>query len=132
VKTREVNTYPLVIFRNLFSYADDFACSLSESQTDSWYNETTHRWLVDDDVLAELDNDVQAVINCTSENDTVMFRSESTLKPRNTITIPWNLTLSGYLQGNLMTRGRISKAGNKVRLTCARNGPLIVARYGGF
>jgi len=107
---------------------ENFPCSLTEVQIEGISNADTRQWLIDDGALANLDDDVQAIINCTSAGDTILIRTKNTITPRATLTIPWNITLSGYLENILFRNGTIQEATNKARITCPRNGHLIVAR----
>jgi len=59
----------------------------------------------------------------------MMVFTENTIRPQNTITIPWNLTLSGFVDNSVSGRVRIPEAKIKVTFTCPENGQLIVARY---
>ena len=57
-------------------------------------------WLVDDEVLKEIDNDLQIIINCTQEGDVVSFNATDVIKPSSLVTIPWQLTISSYTKDN--------------------------------
>jgi len=98
----------------LVCFSDEVDCGLSSSELQRYFDDSSWQWLVTDEVLQELNEDIQAVVNCTAENDVVVFQSARVIRPVTTIAVPWNLTL---------------RANSSVTFTCPRRGPLLVARY---
>lgn len=94
-------------------FAEEFECGLSSSERQRYFEDLTQRWIVTDEVLLDLDNDIQAIVNCTSENDIVVFQSIGVIRPSSTIIVPWNLTL---------------KADSSATFTCPLRGPLLISR----
>jgi len=97
----------------LICFSDEFDCGLTTLERRRYFDESTEQWLVTNEVLRELNYDVQAIVNCTSENDVVAFRSTRVIRAATTITVPWNLTL---------------RADPSVTFTCPQRGPLIITR----
>eukprot|EP00210_Caulerpa_lentillifera_P006633 g6336.t1 len=73
---------------------------------------------------------IQAAINCSSENDAVLLRTNGTLQSQHTLTIPWSLTLSTDLGVPLVQDGEIVEAESKARLTCPDEEELLIIRGG--
>ena len=54
----------------------------------------TRTWRIDDDVLEAIDSDLQVIVNCTAEGDTLLFDVSDVVRPRARVTVPWNLTIT--------------------------------------
>lgn len=96
----------------------DFTCSLAERQL----NPATRTWLIDNDALDDLGNDLQALINCTQEGDMVLFNVSETITPASRIVIPWRLTISGAVENTALEAGIFPVAVKRVRFACPEGG----------
>lgn len=94
-------------------FSDDFTCALSPLQLRQWFDESTQQWTVTDRVLQELNHNIQAIVNCTSENDVVAFQSRRRIVPASSVTIPWKLTLKGD---------------SSTRFNCPRSGAFLISK----
>eukprot|EP00210_Caulerpa_lentillifera_P000407 g397.t1 len=94
--------------------SDEYECGLTSSEIQRYYDRGLQRWLIDDEVLMETSNDIQSIINCTSDNDVVVLQSSRRIAPATTVTIPWNLTVTG--------------GDSSVILSCPRRGPLLMTK----
>lgn len=103
-------------------------CDLSLEDVDRFYDAFSQQWLIDDDVLEEMDNDVQAVVECAHENDTLLFVTDQIIKPRRTLVLSQNLTLASRSESGFAENGVPVSVSEKVRLTCPDSGQLILSR----
>eukprot|EP00210_Caulerpa_lentillifera_P000404 g394.t1 len=94
-----------------------FGCGLDASEIQRYYDRLLQQWLINEDVLLEINNDIQSIINCTAENDVVVLQSRRRIIPATSITIPWNLTVT---------------TNSRVILTCPQKGPLLIAETSMF
>lgn len=94
-----------------------------------FYDASSQRWLLNDGVLEALDNDVQAVIECTNENDTILFVTDKTIKPARTLILSQNLTIASQSESSFARSGSQISAMESVRLTCPDSGRLLISRY---
>lgn len=91
------------------------------------YDRSSRLWTVDDSILEELLNDVQLIINCTTEGDTVVFNTRDIIKPRSTLQLLWNLTLTVKLPDIRESNGT-SISDSMVWFTCPDSGELFTIR----
>ena len=82
----------------------------------------TRTWRIDGAALNAIDNDVQAIVNCTTEGDTLLFDVGVVIRPRARITIPWNLTISAATGRTRRVNGLYPKAPQKATITCPTEG----------
>ena len=54
----------------------------------------TRTWRVDGNVLEAIDSDLQVIVNCTAEGDTLLFDVSEVIRPRARVAVPWNLTFT--------------------------------------
>jgi len=94
-------------------FSVEFDCGLRYSERRRYFDDSAQQWLVTNEILSSLNNDLQALVNCTSENDVVVLRSTRVIRAATTITLPWNLTL---------------RADSSATFTCPRREPLLIAR----
>lgn len=92
------------------------------------YEEESGTWFVDDSILEALDNDLQLIVRCTEDGDTVLFQSSQVIKPQRTVTISWNLTFSTEPDSELLSQGTITETESKVRFQCPEDGGLLSVR----
>lgn len=85
-----------------------------------YLNEDTRTWLIDDDALDAIGNDVQTVVNCTQAGDSVFFNVSGTITPASPITIPWRLRLSAYVENANLVDGVFPQTQGKTIFRCPR------------
>ena len=71
----------------------DDQCALSPAQISELLDEEQRTWRVSDAALRTLDGDLQMIIDCTREDDTVLFRVKRPIKLSRRVEIPWRLVL---------------------------------------
>ena len=86
-------------------------CALTGAEQDAYLDEATRTWIIDGDALNEVDNDLQTIVNCTREGDTVLFNTTENIRPSSSIIIPWSLAFGTYseetgLAGNVSLETR--------------------------
>ena len=75
-------------------------------------------WLVDDDVLEQIDNDLQMPVDCTKQGDVLAFNVTGVVRPSSPVTIPWQLTLTTQVSG-VDSKDAVSQSSTtKTRFTC--------------
>lgn len=70
-----------------------------------WYRQKNATWTVTEDVLEAVDSDLQRIVNCTNDNDTLLFEVSSLIQPSSEILVEKRLTFKGQTD-------------SKVRFTC--------------
>lgn len=97
------------------------SCELSKSQMDKLYDKTSHQWTLSDSDIDELDKNIQAVINCSAEDDLILFNTKTTVRPKTSLLIPWSLTFDSKSVGE-------DKSQTKVQFSCPESGDLFTIR----
>ena len=99
----------------------DFRCDLSERDIRTLLDESTRTWSIDDAAL-ERRGGIQAIINCTTEGDTILLETAERIQPDSRIVIPWRLTIESPV-----SEGEEGDANDqKVHLTCPSNEGLFL------
>lgn len=88
-------------------------CTLTSNVIERFYNESSQIWTVTNALLRQLDDDLQRVIECTTENDVILLRTNGTIQPSTTMNITLPLTLRGE---------------SGATLTCPQEGSLLISR----
>ena len=79
-------------------------------------------WRIDGDVLEAIDNDLQVIVNCTAEGDTLVFDVTVDIQPAATVIIPWNVTISATTGRTRSVEGLYPRAPRKAPITCPGDG----------
>ena len=82
----------------------------------------TRTWRVDDDVLEAIDSDLQVIVNCTAEGDTLLFDVSGAVRPSARVIIPWSLTISSATEETQRGDGLYPQSRTKIPFTCPRKG----------
>ena len=107
----------------------EYECSLSSRQRTRFLDEDTRVWRIDDAALREIDNDLQTVVNCTRERDTLFFDVTRTVRPSSRVTIPWSLMVGTYTEDVSAVDGALAETEKKTVFTCPReNEGVFLAR----
>lgn len=101
------------------------ACLLNRKQLNRYLDASSRTWLLDDEALEELNNDIQSVIDCTEKGDSVMFAASKVVTPSSRIVIPWTLTLGSSQMVGESENGTLAEASTMTTLTCPNNGTGI-------
>ena len=108
----------------------EFECTLPNRVLGGLLDEATRTWLIDDDALDEVENDLQSIINCTREGDVVLFDVARSIRPVRRVTIPWNLTLSANTESADLGGGVFPRTRAKATFRCpSRNEGVFFVRY---
>ena len=85
-------------------------------------------WRIDGDILEAIDNDLQVIVNCTAEGDTLVFDVSEVVRPATRVTIPWNVTISAATGRTRSVEGLYPRAPRKASITCPgdREGAFLV------
>jgi len=103
-------------------------CDLSSAEIERFYDASSAQWRITDEVLEELSNDVQAIVECANDNDTLLFATNQTIKPTRTLIFSHNLTLASQFESGSTENGVPVPVSEKVRMTCPDSGQLILSR----
>ena len=96
----------------------DFKCPLTRREKERYTTLDGRKWLINDAVLEEVDNDLQMIINCTQEGDVVSFDVMDVIKPSSLVTIPWQLTINAYVDGGDFNDGDLMPQTTRTTFTC--------------
>ena len=83
---------------------------------------STRTWRIDDAVLEAIDNDLQVIVNCTTEGDTLVFDVTAAIQPAARVIIPWNVTISAATGRTRSVDGLYPRAPLKASITCPVEG----------
>ena len=109
---------PKVASGGILRFAD-FKCSLvSEDVKPLYLSEDSGIWLLDDDALETVANDLQSIVNCTDSGDVILFNTTKTIRPSSRVILPWNLTLSAYVENPRPVDAAFPLSATKARFTC--------------
>ena len=97
------------------------ACELRRSQIREVRDEATRTWRVDEEALRTVENDLQAIVNCTQEGDIILLDVDGSLQFTARVTLPWQLTLSGNVGDPSPREGVFPAARRKQRIVCPRD-----------
>lgn len=107
---------------------EEFPCSLSQSDLRRFYRRASQTWTITDRALKFLDYDLQAIVNCSTSEDIILFQTRRLIRPSTSIVIPWNLTWTSDPEGHLVRDEQIVQNPSKVNLSCPETGPLFTIR----
>lgn len=66
---------------------DEVVCSLDSSVIESIYSQDTKMWILNDEALNEVGDDIQSVVECSNSGDTIVFQTKRKITPLRTIEI---------------------------------------------
>ena len=95
-----------------------YTCHLRARQIQAFLDPAERIWRVDEAVLDAIDSDLQSLVNCTREGDTLLFDVRGTIKPTTRVTIPWSLTMSAVTDSTRLVDGIYPRAPKKTSFTC--------------
>ena len=95
-----------------------YTCHLRGWQIQEYLEPVERIWRVDAAVLDAIDSDLQSLVNCTLEGDTLLFDVRGTIKPTTRVTIPWSLTMSAVTDSTRLVDGIYPRAPKKTSFTC--------------
>ena len=96
-------------------------CTLRRVDIRRYLDESSRTWLVNDEVLDEIDSDLQSLVDCTKERDTLLFDSTRRIRPSARVVLPWSLTLSSLVEHVELEEGVFPKAVKRATFTCPRD-----------
>lgn len=70
-------------------------CSLSKALLEEMYDSEKSQWIVDNRSYFLMDNDPQALIECTQDKDVIVFKTVGAKVPIRPLVISHNLTIVG-------------------------------------
>ena len=100
-------------------------CTLSPKQISELLDAEQRTWRVRDAALETLDDDVQRIIDCTLEGDTVFFGVQRTIKLSRRIEIPHRLILGTLIN----PASEASAVTPHTIFRCRRNRGAFLLRY---
>ena len=71
----------------------DAGCILSTEEVETILDDASRTWSVTEE------HDIQDIIMCTDEGDTISLQTAQTIQPRSQIMISWDLTIDGLIDG---------------------------------
>ena len=93
-------------------------CDLSERVIDRALDGGSRTWRIDDELWEDIDEDLQEIVNCSEEGDTLLFDVSDTLRPSGQITLPWSLTLTADTPDTDLVEGVFPETRRKTTFTC--------------
>ena len=97
----------------------DFKCSLEDEDVKPLHlSADSGVWLIDDDGLSAVANDLQSIVNCTNNGDVILFNTTKMIRPSSRVVVPWNLTLSAYVENPRRVDSAFPLSATKARFTC--------------
>ena len=86
-------------------------------------------WTIDTAFVDRVSNDVQTVVDCSNEGDTVLFNVTTTVTLPRRVTIPWNLTLSAMTSTLDVENGTsFPRTADRTILECPRGSGSFLLR----
>ena len=76
---------------------------------------------MDEEALRNVENDLQAIVNCSEEGDTILLNVDGTLQFPSRVTLPWRLTLSANVRNTYLQDRVFPEARRKQRIRCPRD-----------
>ena len=104
-------------------------CRLSQEEISAMLDDQRRVWMVDEAVVRRLDNDVQLLIDCTQEGDSVFFPAGSHIRPSRRVEIPWRLTVGTFAGSTSATDETAFGRRERTVFSCRRNRGLFYVRY---
>ena len=95
---------------------------MSRSELRRYLDTSTRTWRIDDAVFEAIDSDLQVIVNCTTEGDTLVFDVTVAIQPAATVIIPWNVTISAATGRVRSVEGLYPSAPRKASITCPGDG----------
>eukprot|EP00210_Caulerpa_lentillifera_P003966 g3785.t1 len=108
------------------------SCRLSADNVSRIYFQSSRQWLVTDEVLDTVDNDVQLIIECANEDDSIFFRTSSVIRPTRTLNVTKNLTLGTQHEPDFTENGSQISTSEMTRFTCPESRQLITSQSPSF
>ena len=99
----------------------DPECRLEQQEISELLDAATRTWTIDNSALKRMSNDISAVVNCTAINDVVLLRVEREIRFPTRVFIPWNLTLTSYVENTRQENGVFPRSDIKTRIRCPPN-----------
>eukprot|EP00210_Caulerpa_lentillifera_P003941 g3761.t1 len=117
---------------NASSSEDASVSSLDCDNLTRFYNEPSRLWVLNNETLEFVNNDVQRIVDCTNENDTLLFQTDSVIKPSRTLVLSQNLTLGSFSETEFLQNQNLIPSTERVRFTCSESGQFILSRSPSF
>ena len=76
---------------------------------------------MNEEALRNVENDLQAIVNCSEEGDTILLGVEDSLQFPARVTLPWPLTLTGNVRDPSTKDEVFPEARRKQRIGCPRD-----------
>ena len=96
-------------------------CYITEEEFEE-LDVTRRVWNVTDALLEKYE--IQAIVNCTQEGDTLFLQTTKQIQPRSRIVIPWQLTIGHPSE----RQGDENMGGLKASLTCPSHDGLFLIK----
>ena len=94
-------------------------CRLTQAKRYRYLDLATRTWSLDAADLDDIDNDIQAIIDCTQAEDTVLLTTTKAIRPASRVTLPWPLTVSASVpSAELSSDGVFPRAENRTTFRC--------------
>lgn len=125
----QVTTYSIILI-NLTIIFINLECTLTNNQISNYYDEATNTWSISSaDLTDDLENDIQSIFDCASDGDYVMFNTENTIIPDDTISISKNLTISFFTDSIESENGAFPETETKVVFNCPEDKAIFNIEY---
>ena len=93
-------------------------CSLSERTLKEHLNAETRTWRISPSLLADVEDDIQVIVNCTRPGDVLTFSPRRRFRPSSRIVIPWPLTLTAPVNSSEVEEEVFPLSDSKATFTC--------------
>jgi len=109
----------------LNSCSEASGCNLKDETIAKLYNTTHKTWLLDELVLQEISYDIQLVIECASDNDTIQLSSNQIIKPLRTLSITLPVKMESLFPADNAKTEDSNQEDLRAVLTCPSKGNLL-------
>ena len=93
-------------------------CRLTQRKIARILDVDVRTWSIDDAVWADIEEDLQEIVNCSDEGDALLFDVSNTLQPARRVTLPWSLTLSTAVRDRDLVDGIFPETRRKTAFRC--------------
>lgn len=84
-------------------------CTLDGQTREKMFYEKDNAWIIDDESLLEVDSDIQLVVDCTRNGQSILFNVTSPIVPKKRIIVQTQITIGTYQPGKSGTDDKPSR-----------------------
>ena len=94
-------------------------CGIDEIAIGFYLDAASRTWRITDTVLDDIDNDLQRLVDCTEEGDTILFDVTGMIVAlAKRVTIRWPLTITADIEDRELVDGIFPEAPSRATMVC--------------